>query len=419
MRKAIPIILLLMILFFAEQWFVTIIKKEHEVTYDYVDGDITFLIEESYKKKLGDNYFIDITADQYHFSYIIPNEFRKNTSIVKEIQSYQKGDTLCILPIVNTENLPYDIECSSNGSLYGYEEKKGEPVVQEFVSQLREKNISLPSWEEPSQKPTQGTQGVGYLDNFFDDVNLVMWAYRGVEVYNSEGRSFITTSRWDVYENNHGIQVGEYFVQPVYLSDRVFDFSEIQLVNVNTSKIDNISLPSVVSQNTYINGVVDNKVYYLDKDNVKQYEVNVETKKARLVGDASVNAQFFNGKWDTVNIYDLVNQEKKFKIDYTSLPFLSNEEVVEVFESESSYYFYTQSGLFYRLAKENPQVPVLLFHATDPNNVRMLNDAIYYISGDSVYCYKEAYGNRKILTNNEFLYNKINRIYVTSRERES
>ncbi len=420
MRRALPIIVLLLILFLAEEWVVTFIKQEHAVTYEYVENGRTYQIDEKYRKKEGDNYYLDITTDGFHFSYIIPNDFRKNKEIVKELATYEKEGTLCIFPIFDSETISYDIECSSNGSLFGYEARKQEPMVQEFIGQLKERNIQLPSWEEESLEPVEGPQGVAYTKNIPEGASVVMWTYQGIDIINQKGRTFQRTTDWDKYDNNQGILVNQYYVQPLYHSDRVFDFSEAQIINIeNPNDIKTVSFPDIVSQNTYINGVVEDKIYYLDKDKVVQYELNLESKKVRVVGNTSINAQFYNGKWDTVNIYDMVHTEMHFQKDFSSIPALGNEEVVEVFENSHCYYYYTRGGAFYRLSKETPEVPMYLFQTNDPSNVRVENDTIYYISGDSAYCYREAYGNRKIITNNEFLYNKLNRIYVYEGEKEA
>ena len=55
---------------------------------------------------------------------------------------------------------------------------------------------------------------------------------------------------------------------------------------------------------------------------------------------------------------------------------------------------------------------MFLFHVDNPSSVIVNQNTIYYIKGDTLYFYKEGYGNRKVVKNNEFLYNPVNRVQI-------
>lgn len=408
--RVISISILLMILFFGGQWIVTHFKESHEIVYDFVADGTTFQVKENYQKKLGDHYYVEISLGKDQFYYEFPNLFQKGKTILSDIKMMKKDNLVCIYPVLEKESSSHNIECSRDGVLYSYQSLKNDPSVQEFVTSLKSNSFTSTSWENESPETTPAVQSVGFLNNISKQDRVIVWYYQGIEIFSSKEAKNIPLLNWDKYENTHGVLVGKYYVVPSYQSNRVFDFTQATVVDVTTTSFFTVDFPQTVSQNTYINGIVDGKVYYLDKDNVVQYELNPEKKSVRIVGNQAVNAQYYDGKWETVNIYDLVNTEKKFEVDYSKDITLQREDVAQVFESNGVYYYYTQSGDFYRIFKFFPEKSMFLFHADSPNNVVLNTDTLYYISGDTLYSYNEESGIRSLVKNNEFLYNTMNRI---------
>jgi len=401
-----------MILFFGGQWIVTYFKESHEITYDFVAEGTTFQVKENYQKKQGDQYYVEISLGKNQFYYTFPNLFQKGKTILSDIKMMKKDDLVCIYPVLEKEDKSHNIECSKDGVLYSYQSLKNDPSVQEFVTSLKNSSFSSTSWEDESPEGTLAIQSTGFLNNISKRDKVVVWYYQGVEVFSSDSAKNVPLLSFDKYENTHGILVGKYYVVPSYQSNRVFDFNQAIIVDVTSTTFWTMDFPQMVSQNTYINGIVDGKIYYLDKDNVVQYELNPEKKTVRIVGNQALNAQYYDGKWETVNIYDLVNTEKKFEVDYSKDITIERDDIVKVFKSNGVYYYYTQSGDFYRVLESFQDKPMFLFHADSPNNVLLNIDTLYYISGDTLYSYNEESGIRSLVKNNEFLYNTLNRIQV-------
>ncbi len=411
-RRIISISLLLMILFFCDQWLVTYLKERHEIEYDFVVGETTFQVKENYWKEYGDLYHVEISLGNEKFYYTFPNLFQKKKKILVDIKMIQKDDLVCIYPILEKEDSSHNIECSRQGTLYSYQTMRNDPTVQEFVESLKKESLASSGWEVESEEGVFVTQSTAFPKNILDEDKIVVWYYQGIEIISSKEQKNVSLLNWDKYENKHGVLVGKNYLVPAYQSNRVFDFSQITVVDVTSSDFWTVQFPQTVSQNTYINGVVDGKVYYLDKDNVVQYEFNPEKRTVRIVGNQELNAQYYNGEWETVNIYDLINTEKKFTVNDAGGIDFQREDIVEVLAADGVYYYYTQSGDFYRVLKAFPEKAMFLFHADSPNNVILNRDTLYYISGDTLYYYNEEAGNKRIVKNNEFLYNTMNRIQV-------
>lgn len=413
MKRILSIIILLMIFFFGGQWFITYLKKSHEVNYEYVADDITFDIKEKYDKSLNNQYYFEISSDKGTFTYTVPNLYQKKKKILREIKVAKNDQMLCIYPVFEKEDSMHNIECSMNGITYGYQAVKNDGFVQEFVETLKKESILVEAFHEEKKENVKQGQSTVYATNILEDDRVVFYNYRGVEVLSLKRNQQITLFPWDKYENQHGILVDKYYLVPTYQSERVFDFITLRVFDIIDGDFYTIDFPDTVSMNTYINGVVDNKVYYFDKDHMVQYEVGINKRSVRIVGNESLGGQYYNGKkWETLNIRDFITTEKKFSKDYSDIELLNQESIVEIFESASSYYYYTNTGEFYRIYKAFPNSPTYLFKVNNPNNVHLYEDTLYYVVGDTLYYYQENTSERRILSNNELLYNKMNRVAV-------
>lgn len=413
MKKILSIIILLMILFFGGQWLITYLKKSHEIHYEYVVDDITFNIKEKYDKSLKNQYYFEISSNQGTFTYTAPNLYQKKKKVISEIKIAKNNQMLCVYPVLEKENFTHNIECSVDGVTYGYQAVKDDSLVQKFVEDLKKESIIVDAFNEENDENVKIEQSTVYSSNILENDQIIFYNYSGIDVLSLKKQSEITFFPWDKYENQHGILVDNYYLVPSYQSEKVFDFTELRVFNITNSAIFNIKFPDTVSMNTYINGVVDNKVYYFDKDHMIQYEVHLNNRSVRVVGNESLGGQYYDGKkWETLNIRDFVTTEKKFSKDYSDIDVLKQESIVNIFESSIAYYYYTNTGEFYRIYKAFPLDTTYLFKVNNPNNVSLSEDTLYYVVGDTLYYYQENTGQRKILSNNELLYNKINRVAV-------
>ncbi len=411
MKRAISICILLFILFLIAEWAVVYFKQDHEADYQISSGDIIFDVKEQYNKKEDDSYYISIGHDEYQFGYTIKNKFNKRKQILENIEMINKDNMICIFPVFGEEHNDQNIECSSGGNLYSYEAQKNNPIVIEFVNTLKEKGYQNASWQETTAEGEKTTTSTIYKDNILEGDYITVWNYKDLEVINKDGALEQNLSSYEKYENTHGALVGRYYILPAYYNQNVFDFQELFIYDIVENSTERLDLERTMSQDTYINGIVDGKLYYMDKDNLIQLEINPEKKQYRVVGNTELNGQIYNGKWETVNIYDLVN-EKKFQKDYSSIPEIASKNPVMTYENETDYYYYTADGNFYRLSKRNLSLPILLFQQTSFKEVLFNQDTFYFLIDNSLYYYNENYGKRLILQNDELRYNDNNRIAV-------
>ncbi|MBE6147653.1 MAG: hypothetical protein E7168_04900 [Firmicutes bacterium] len=416
MKRALSIIILLMILFFAGQWAFTYFKVEHSTNYTLQSEELSFEVIENYDKELNDMYTIEIKNENSSFSYAVKNKFNKRKNIVEKIEAYQKDGLLCVYPIFLEEKLIAEVECQIDGVTYTYESLKTKPDISQFVQSLKVKGYQNLAWEEASTEETKTEHSVIYHKNILSEDFITLWNYRNVEVITNKNSFLASVSSYEKYDNRHGALVDEYYVMPVYKDGKVFDFSTLLVFNFKENRGDQISLGTTLKQDTYVNGIVDGVIYYTDPDNLIQLSVNPKTEEVEVVGSREIEAKYYDGSWQNVNIYDLTTTEKKFTLNYSNIPELVEKNPVQVFDGSASYYYYTSDGKVYRLNKNNLQKPILLFNAPNIKEVQVIDDVIYFVVNDTLYYYHQEYGIRTILKNNELKYNTKNRIMISKLE---
>ena len=405
MKRVISLIFLLICLLLILEFGTSFFKTEHKLEYQVNSLNTTFTIKEEYQKSKNNTYYLEITKDNYTFIYTVDNIFNKQKEIVDNIEIYEKDGMLCIYPIfINNEGL--EIECSKENKLYSFESLKDNSFVQEFVSILKNKNYNSLSWKVESNVEEKVDTSIIYKENLLDSDYITVWNYKGLEIISKKYSNYKGIYNYDKYANNHGSVVGKYYIMPVYISDKVFDFSSLNIIDLENGSLKTMNLETTLNQDTYINGVVDNRLYYFDPDHLVQYEINPSNQKVRLVGDKEKNAQFYNGSWQTINIYDFVGNKKKFTLEIDEK--LNNYQPISVYQSISNYYDNTSDGSFYKLNKNNLDMPILLWKKSGLKEVKVVGDTIYFMIGDTLYYYTDSTGIRKIVKNSEFNYNSTN-----------
>ena len=273
MKKVISILILMILMFLAFEWGFTFFKKGHEVNYEVYFNNKKFQVDEVYEKTSTDIYDILITNDNHKYSYVIGNQYNKQKKIIKEILYYQENDIECIYPILENKTGTY-IECIQDNQLYTELTLPNQSIITNMKAFLTEKNIKIEPFNiDLETKEAVGTSSV-YTKNLKEKDTITLWNYKGIEIIRSKNASVKPILNFDKYENTQGYLVVNYYIVPNYLSSKVQEFDSVTLINLENSKTDTISLGYTLSSDTYINGIVDNKLYYTDPSNLLQIEIN-------------------------------------------------------------------------------------------------------------------------------------------------
>ncbi len=407
MRKAISLSVLILVLFIIYQFGVTFFKKEHMVEYSFLtEENRSFQIQEKFK---NDQYFLGLESGAYHFSIAVPNQFHKNKQIIEDILSVEKDGMLCIYPIYQG-GVEDSLWCSRGDVTYSYEVAQKDAAAVELVQQIQNKGMTY-----PKEKPNYETMNVSNKITYYykdDEESLAIWDYRGYYVVHDKMKYREDLYTFDRYENTLSQLIGPYYITPNYNNNKLFETDSFRVVNITTSAKYDLPVGYTLSNYTYINGVVDDKLYLFDPNQMLQLELDPASKKVRVVGNKELNAQYYDGKWQTRNIYDFVNNKILFQ---ESLP----EEIAnrysyrEYAEDEDAVYFVDQSQI-YLVYKEHPEVKILLLSMQEVKEWQVIKGRIYFIQGDTLYRYTTQDGLETVLVSSEFRYNwnNVYAIYV-------
>lgn len=395
MKKIVSFILVLAIIFFCFQFCVTLFKKEHNISYLIKVLDKNFAIhEEYYKDKDIDYYYLEITLDKAKFVFDVDNTFNKQKKIIETIKIYETKDLVCLSPVYIKNNNDPDIVCNLDGDQYSYTSIKEKYNLSEFINSIN--NFNEDKYLIDNSNETIDRNKV-YKGNMYDNENIIMYNYSTLNKISKNKNSIIRFATYDIYNNKLGILIGRYYVLPKF--EKKPEYSKILIIDIETENIKEIEIKEKLSTNIYINGVVDNKLYLFDKSNMAQYEIDPIKRHYRIIGNKSENAQYYDGKWQTRNIYDFSKKEIKFEENYPI-----KENYKEAFETNKFYYYYNSDNEFYKVYKKNLNNPIYLFKHDDIEEVNVYNDKIYFISDDTLYRY-DSTGVKSILVNNELQYN--------------
>lgn len=400
MKKIIKLIIYLVILIIIFELIVLIFKQKHFISYKIKDNQNTFVVEETYK---NNKYYLSIDYKSKKFSFDLNNVFYKSKKILKDIKLYTKDNLVCIYPIFKND-ITINIECNEDNKLYSYNKKSS--LLTDFVNNLKKEGYNNNSWIETDDKINKIGKVTVYMNNLIDNTYIYLWKYDGFYTVNKENLEQLNIFDNDTYLNNLGISINKYYLIPNY--NQEYEFNEMYIFNMENNKKKTIKFKEKIARDSYINGVVDNKLYLLDKDDLLQYEINPKKKKYVIVGSKDKDAVYYDGTFTEKNIYDFKNEEIIF------------ENKIDVPKEIDSYtYIYNEDNMYYYKDKDNfysynllTGYKILLFTAKDIADIKITDGNIYYIKDNELYVYTKESGTKKILSYEELSFNSKNRYAI-------
>ncbi len=402
-KKLLEFALILMIFVFGYQFIVIYLEDSHEVSYEIASGDHEFQIDENYiKKDKFDNYVIQITDDSgHHFVYQINNTFNKQKRIIKDIKTYEKDNYLCLYPITIDAHNETEILCNDGKELVSYQVAKNKIDLRSFV-----KSINLDDrFMDAKNNPLKTGNITIYSNNLYDDEYLGLYRYKYMTIYNRGQANDFSFSTKDIYKNELGVYINNYFLVPVVSNTT----NEYYILDMKRGEPKYMSFSDPLSKNLYNIGVIDGKLYVFDLDKKIEYAINPNNASYEIIGSVSNGfVAYENGEWVTKSITEFTKNKIKFNQNVVDEELSFDYD--EIYESNASYYL-VDGNRVYRVYKNYKDVRVLLFETDKFNNMMVYNDRIYYLKDDNLYRY-DQYGIKTLANNNEFKYNNVNVYYV-------
>lgn len=395
MKKALLALILFFIFFLFYQMVFVYLAKSHNINYVLNNKEEVFKVKERFNKNY---YYLEIEYKDRFFSFDIDNLFNKQKKIIQEVLYYENDQVLCLRPIYLNNVKESSIYCNKNKKQMSYEILKNELNLEDLRTHLLFDNKLYLSDE---RDPIISRDLKYFVRNAKKDEFIGVYRYKEIEILNEVERNTFTFSEKDIYQNKLGAFVDKYFLIPIFNDNATI--KGFNVIDLSTSIRSYFLFHEAISQNSYIQGVVNNKVYLVDKSNKRQYEIDASKDKYTIVGSTADSAELFDGnKWSKADIQNFINTEVYFKKEKSAD--LSNYDYIEDFEDDRSYYFYNSNKEFYRVYKDALDKSIFLFKNENFKVPYVAKGSIYIIDDITLYRYDE-FGLKPLIRHNEFRYN--------------
>lgn len=418
MKRVFTTISVLFIFYFTIQIIFNFNSKGFKNTYDVTTDNIKYNVKEVYTantKDEHDNYLINISGNNYNYNFQTYTFLKKANHIVEAVYSYQN----CILPIFKDKGILFDITCVNNKEQSYYHNIYNPSAgLVSFAKAMEDKGYKVTKFKDNSNLGTYDNFVNINKDNVVSNHLLTMSNYKGAYVVSELIPNRIFSHNLlikDSYTNKVSGFVNNYYVFADY--DSKYNFSDFYVVDAKKNSTKVIETNQVFSYNSYVMGGYGDSIYFIDKDVMKQYEVNIKTSKVIEVGNVATKAKILiNGKFEREDFYTVVNNNKVFQPDYSRTSNSVYKVIDTVGNNLSGFkYYYLYINGEYLCYKENVQsdIKTYIFKTTDVNNIYYVDDYVYYKHNDSIKYYQDEKGNRTLLTNSELKFNNSIKINVT------
>lgn len=414
MKKVLELLIFLFILYFLFQIVFRYFDDGHIYEYE-IKNEQEFKIKEIFtqnNKEEIDNYYIEIEVEGDVFNFQIYNVFSRTTGIIKDVKYFSNMNYKCVIPYLKNNADFTDMLCKKNNEYYYYNSIKGsDPELDSFAND----NLDFSKYEDKKDIIKQN-KNIHIYNNLLENSTLTLDYYKGIYVVNKKAKyRKIEIFKKERYSRDISIVMDKYYVVANYDDD--YEFYEFRVVDLENYKISKIFSNYAISFDSYIQGIVDNEIYLIDKTNKKQYKINIKTKEVILIGNEQGIKVYKNNEFVDGNIYDAINNKIIFN-NNTDNEFNNNEyNFLGKYGNKLSGYklVYKNNGNKYNVYKvniQNENIITYLFETDDINLIDWNSDYIYYKNGTEIKYFNEVFGSKTLLKYNELEFNNNIKTYI-------
>ena len=144
-----------------------------------------------------------------------------------------------------------------------------------------------------------------------DNEKLFIWNSHGFkDIYNNKEYNFIDKEQ---YDNPLSYQFNEYIIVPDYNQSKTFNI--FYVIDTNKQKVSKWKVKYKISFDSYFLGSYDGNVYLFDKDNEKEYSLNIAKRKISKISNSN-GGIVYEGKLINYSLSDLKYKNLSFKNNY-------------------------------------------------------------------------------------------------------
>lgn len=418
MKRLIGILVTLFLLYMFVQLGFKYLGHGHTVNYTIKNKNYTVKIKEEAhfkQKKENDRYNFTITIENHEFPLQTYQTFKKHDHVIKDVKYTKTKNYECIYPIFKNGQQITDIMCKKENTMYYYHNlKETTKEIDEFASNM-EKEGYKPFKENISELKAEKSGSLTiYKENIVKNHYVGVDNYSGISLINNylEDRIVYNIQLFqnDTYEKIIDGSAGQYYLVADYNSKH--DFQTLYIVDLVYNDKKTIKYHSPISFNSYIQGTIDKNLYLFDRDSKKQYKINPDKKTIVEIGNEQTGIQYYqNGKWENRKAVEAVTQN----LTFNEYQVKSEKEYEQTHKIGSQYYYYKKIDNNYEVYRSNtdtPEIKTYLFKTTKIDEIKYINDYVYFKEGNNIKYYHDTTGVKTLLSNSEFEFNKTLHYYL-------
>lgn len=403
------IILLLIMLF------LKIFSKDHSIEYVVIENKNNFKIQEEYDQKSKTDlaaYYIAIQTKYGKFYYNIFKGFKRKRKIIQKLEYYKDKEYECILPIFSDNKILTDVLCRKGDNYYNYVDIEGEnQELDQFVKNIEEYSVAI-FQDKLVQKDRQEKLVIYRNINQLLD-RIIIENYKGIDIVSKNSVQINKLFKKDVYKKEIQDLNGKYYITADY--NQKYEFHEIFKVDITTNKVKKITFDQSISLDSYMQGNVSGRSYLLDRSNKLQYEIDPERNTVFVFGSKDKGVQIYNqNKWKNITINQAI--ENNIYFNYFRKKNKDNETIDQPDGEKTGYiYLYKKIGSVYYVYRSligHKTKKQLIFQTDDINRIVYKNDRVYYVQDNYLKMYSDSTGNKSLIKNDEFRFNKNLKFYI-------
>lgn len=385
----------------------------HNYTYEVETNDIRFSIQEIFiNNKKNSNYYLQITNGEEKFYYQTFENFKNKSKIIDDVFYYEDDKYQCILPVYSGKKILSDILCKSqNDYLYFYHNLQGiNENLDAFASSLSSAGYNVEQWIDNSDVIAK--DGIkNYYQNISKEHFILLTDYKGILLVNGNDRkiNYISLFDSDIYQKRLDMLYKNKYIVADY--NTKYRFHEFYVIDMLTGATKKIISDSELSFDSYIQGIIDDKIYFFDKDAKKQYSIDMKEETVSEVGNENIGIKIYvGGQWQIVSAVTVSNEEIKFQQENNL--YIDDKNYAKIYQygnDKFGYYYYYKKVddkyLVYRANVQDNSQLVYLFSTTNIDNIYFSHQDIYFVDDEYIKRYSDSSGTRKVIEYNELKYN--------------
>lgn len=402
--------------YMALEYVFKVLGPGHEIKYELnIDGKV-FGVEETYtarNKKEKNSYHFKINVDDIPFYFQTYYDFKNYDKVIKDIKYINVGKYICILPLFVKDVILSDFKCFDGSEYVFYNLIRGQSKdLDNLVENVNVKNYNYAKYATIKGDSFKDDHLDFYFDSMLENHYLGITTYKGLYVATSVGDEldFVSLFSKDVYEQSLSTFIDKYYVVADYNSN--YSFNTFYIVDLTNKKVETIKTHHQISFDSYFQGGVENRLYLIDKSNMKQFELDLKSKTVIEYGNLNTGVRVFrNGKWDVEPLSKALENklmfESNYKAELAQNPYYRIDKVGG--ELTGYYYYYLKKGnehYVYRAEAKNKNDKTLIFISNSLNDVTYHDDYIYFYDENDVSYYHDSAAKKSVIKNQEYEFNK-------------